>query len=120
MSQPKLPGWEKVEAQWEVERQAKRKKEHEDWAVGLLKGMVRSYPPSSTECELMLSGIRIDRFVSDLECKYCGLNTHDHTMGCLFTYWSDTWCQDIPVKFCLKDFHRKFPRVARAISKYDR
>jgi hypothetical protein len=118
--QQKLPGWERLESQWESERLAAEKKQHEAWAAGLLRSMVEHYPPSSAECELMMSGIRIDRFVSLLECEKCNLDTHDHTLGFLFTYWSETYRQDIPIKFCLKDFYRKFPGVARAASKYGR
>ena len=117
MSQLKLPGWEKVELQWQAERVAAEKKAHEEWAASILRSMVRSYPPSSVECDLMVSGIRIDRFVSHLECERCSLATSDHTMGHMFCYWSDTWRQYIPIKFCLKDFYRKFLGVARAISK---
>jgi len=117
MSQLKLPGMDEYERQWGAERVAAEKKRHEEWAAGLLRSMVERYPPAAEECDLMLSGIRIDRFVSDLECESCNLDTHDHTMGYLFTHWSDTHRQDIPIKFCLKDFYRKFPGVARAISK---
>lgn len=118
MSQQKLPGWTDIEERWDAEELAAQRKRHEDWAAGILRGMVRSHPPSSAECELMMSGIRIDRFVSDLECERCNLDTHDHTLGFLFTYWSNTWRQDIPIKFCLKDFYRKYPGLARAMSKH--
>lgn len=120
MSQLKLPGWAEVEERWESDRLAAEKKYHEDCAAGILRSMVKNNPPAAEECELMMSGIRIDRFVSNLECEKCNLNIHDHTLGFLFTYWSDTWRQDIPIKFCLKDFYRKFPGVARAMSKYGR
>lgn len=118
MFQPKLPGWEKEEERWDSERLAAAKKEHEEWAAGILRSMVQHYPPSSAECELMMSGIRMDRFVSNLECEKCKLATHDHTLGFLFTYWSKTYHQDIPIKFCLKDFYRKYPGAARAMNKY--
>jgi len=120
LSQLKLPGWADVERKWDAERVAAEKKYHEDWAAGILRSMVRSHLPSSAECELMISGIRIDRFVSDLECESCNFAYEDHTAGFLFTYWSDIYRQDIPIKFCLKDFYRKFPGVPKAMSKYGR
>jgi len=94
MSQLKLPGWEKLEERWEAERLAAEKKYHEEWAAGLLRSMVENYPPSPEECDIMLSGIRIDRFVSHLECERCNLATEDHTVGWLFQ-----------TKACLKDYH---------------
>jgi hypothetical protein len=120
MSQLKLPRWEKVEERWESERLATEKEREKERAAYLLRSMSKNNPPAEEECDLMLSGIRISRFVSDLECEKCTLATHDHTAGFLFTHWSDTWRQDIPIKFCLKDFYRKFPGVARAMSKYGR
>lgn len=120
MPQLKLPGWEKVEERWESERLAAEKKRHEEQAASWLRSMVKNNPPAAKECDLMLSGIRMARFVSDLECAKCKLDTHDHTIDFLFTYWSERDCQDIPIKFCLKDFYRKFPGVARAMSKYGR
>lgn len=118
MPQIKLPGWEKVEEQWAAERVATEKKAHEERAAYILRSMMEREPPAAEEWEIIVSGIRLCRFVSDLECEKCNLDTHDHTAGFLFTYWSDTDRQDIPIKFCLKDFYRKFPGVAKAMSKY--
>jgi len=50
MSQLKLPGMDEAERQWAAEQRAAEKKRHEEW-------------------EIMLSGIRLDRFVSHLECE---------------------------------------------------
>lgn len=111
MTQLKLPGWEVVEKQWEAERVVTAKKYHEEWAASILRSMVEGYPPTAEECEIMLSGIRIDRFVSHLECEKCNYACEDHTIGSMFTYWSDTWHQYIPIKFCLKDYHRKRKRL---------
>ena len=94
MSQLKLPGWEKVEEQWEAERVAAAKKYHEDWAASILRSMVGRYPPTAEECDIMLSGIRIDRFVSHLECEKCNFACEDHTAAWLF-----------PTKVCLKDYY---------------
>lgn len=93
-SQPKLPGWEKVEKQWDAEKAAAREKAHKDQAASWLRGMVERYPPTAEECDIMLSGIRLCRFVSDLECEKCNLACEDHTVDWLF-----------PTKVCLKDYH---------------
>jgi hypothetical protein len=79
-----------------AEREAARKKQHEEWADSLLKTMVEQYPPSAYEWDIMLMGIRIDRFVSNLECEQCPFGPRDHTVGWLFE-----------TKVCLKDYYRK-------------
>lgn len=94
MSQLKLPGWTDVERQWDAERLAAEKKRHEEWAASLLRSMVERYPPTSEECDIMLSGIRIDRFVSHLECEKCNFACEDHTAAWLFL-----------TKVCLKDYY---------------
>ncbi|MBA7628955.1 hypothetical protein ES703_36452 [subsurface metagenome] len=94
MSQLKIPGMDEVERQWEAERVAAEKKRHEEWAASILRSMVERYPPTSEECDIMLSGIRLCRFVSHLECERCNLATEDHTEGWLFE-----------TKVCLKDYY---------------
>jgi len=94
VTQLKLPGGEAVERQWDTERVAAEKKAHGEWAASSLRSMVERYPPTSEECDIMLSGIRLCRFVSDLECEKCNLATEDHTEGWLFQ-----------TKICLKDYY---------------
>jgi len=94
MPQLKLPGMDEIERQWVAERAAAEKKRHEEWVAGLLRRMVESYPPTSEECDIMLSGIRLCRFVSHLECDKCNLACEDHTEGWMFS-----------TKVCLKDYH---------------
>ncbi|NVM23973.1 MAG: hypothetical protein HWN68_19615 [Desulfobacterales bacterium] len=94
MSQLKLPGWEAVEKQWEAERVAASEKYHREWAASILRSMMERYPPTAEECDIMLSGIRLCRFVSHLECEKCNLACEDHTVGWLFQ-----------TKVCLKDYH---------------
>ena len=94
MSQLKLPNWEKVEEQWAVERRAAEKKRHEDQAASWLRSMWERYPPTAEEWEIMLSGIRLCRFVSNLECEKCNFATEDHTEDWLFE-----------TKVCLKDYY---------------
>lgn len=112
MNQLKLPGFEKAEKRWKAKRAAAeltaREKAHRDWAAGILRSMWENYPPVKEEKELMASGIRIDRFVPNLECERCNLATEDHTMGFKYQYWSGTHNQNIPIKFCLKDYYKKF------------
>ena len=95
MPQLKLPGWSKVEEQWESERLAADKKRHEEWAASTLRSMMERYPPTAEECDIMLSGIRLCRFVSHLECERCNLACEDHTVDWLFN-----------TKICIKDFRR--------------
>jgi len=85
---------DEVEKQWESERLAAEKKRHEEQAASWLKSMVERYPPTAEECDIMLSGIRLCRFVSELECEKCKLACEDHTAAWLF-----------PTKVCLKDYH---------------
>jgi len=99
--QLKLPGWERLEEQWAAEkavadkkRQERQAAEHEKWAASILRNMVENYPPTAEECDIMLSGIRIDRFVSHLECEGCNFATEDHTVGWMFL-----------TKVCLKDYY---------------
>ena len=94
MSQLKLPGWADVERQWDAKRVAAEKKRHEGQAASWLRGMVERYPPTPEECDIMLSGIRLCRFVSHLECDKCNLACEDHTEGWMFS-----------TKVCLKDYH---------------
>jgi len=89
MAQLRLPGMDEVEKQWAAEE-----KRHEEWAASILRSMVERYPPTAEEWEIMVSGIRLCRFVSHLECEQCNLATEDHTEGWMF-----------PTKVCLKDYH---------------
>ena len=68
--------------------------------------MVKWYPPSSQEWEIIVMGIRIDRFVSPLECRECSLDTKDHTVGNLFWHWIPAYECGGPIKICLKDYYR--------------
>ena len=62
-----------------------------------IKRCLQQYPPKPEEWDIMLTGIRIDRFVNNYEeCQRCNLGPHDHTVGWLF-----------PTKVCLKDYYRK-------------
>lgn len=106
MSQLQMPFVAEIDLQLAKDRAAADKKRHEDWAASILKSMVKGYPPSSEECDVMLRGIRLSRFVSNLECESCNLATEDHTRGFLWCSWSETHKQYIPIKFCLKDFYR--------------
>ncbi|MBU0777739.1 hypothetical protein KKF82_05735 [Patescibacteria group bacterium] len=94
MSQLKLPGMDEVEKQWAAEQVAAEKKAHEEWAASTLRSMVERYPTTAEEWEIMLSGIRLCRFVSNLECEKCNFATEDHTEGWLFE-----------TKVCLKDYY---------------
>lgn len=96
MSQLKLPGWTGFERQWEAEQVAIKKKHHEEQAASWLKSIWERYPPTAEEWEIIISGIRLCRFVSDLECEGCKLSYKDHTIGWQF-----------PTKICLKDYSRK-------------
>ncbi len=69
MSQLKLPGMDEAERQWAAEQRVAEKKRHEEWAASTLRSMWERYPPTAEEWEIMLSGIRLDRFVSHLECE---------------------------------------------------
>lgn len=94
MSQIKLPGLDEYERRWDAEELAAGRKRHEEWAAGLLRSMVERYPPTAEECDIMLSGIRLCRFVSHLECEKCNLACEDHTVGWMFL-----------TKVCLKDYY---------------
>lgn len=61
-----------------------------------LKWCLEQYPPINEEWDVMLMGIRLCRFVSDLECRGCKLSYKDHTIGWQF-----------PTKVCLKDYCQK-------------
>lgn len=50
------------------------------------------HPPTTEECDIMLSGIRLCRFVGDWECSKCNFDDTDHTLGWIF-----------PTKVCVKD-----------------
>jgi len=94
MSQLKLPGIDELDKQLAAERAVAQKKAHEEWAASILRSMWERYPPTAEEWEIMLSGIRLCRFVSHLECEKCNLDTEDHTEGWLFE-----------TKVCLKDYY---------------
>jgi hypothetical protein len=85
---------DELDRQWVAERVATEKKKHEEWAASVLRSMVERYPPTAEEWQIMLSGIRLDRFVSHLECQACNFACEDHTVGWLF-----------PTKVCLKDYY---------------
>jgi len=91
---------DEVEKQWAAEQRAAAAKAHEKWAASMLRSMVDRYPPSADEWEIMLSGIRLCRFVSPLECEKCNLATEDHTVGWMFQ-----------TKVCLKDYHTYIHRL---------
>lgn len=94
ISQLKLPGMDEIEKQWDAERAVAEKKRHEEWAASILRSMWERYPPTAEEWEIIISGIRLCRFVSHLECEKCNLATEDHTVGWMFE-----------TKVCLKDYH---------------
>jgi len=94
MTQSKLPGMDEVEKQWAGEAAVAAKKAHEERAATWLRSAVKQYPPTAEECDIMLSGIRLCRFVSDLECDSCNFACEDHTVNWLF-----------PTKVCLKDYY---------------
>lgn len=62
----------------------------------ILKVMWEHYPPSDYEREVMAQGIRLCRFVHDLECESCAFRYEDHTVG--WTYQT---------KVCIKDLKAK-------------
>jgi len=94
MAQLKLPGMAELEKQWAAEEAAASAKAHQERAANLLRTMVEQYPPTAEEWDIMLSGMRLCRFVCELECEKCNLATEDHTVGWFF-----------PTKVCLKDYH---------------
>ena len=106
MQQLQLPFVEQMDRQLAIDRAIDEKKNHEDWAASMLKSAMRTHPPRAEEWDVMLQGIRLDRFVSHLECEKCGLATEDHTVGFLFSYWDETYHSESPIKMCLKDYYR--------------
>jgi hypothetical protein len=83
----------------ELEEQYKAES-HRCHQEDILRSMVRGYPPSSEECDIMISGIRLARFVGEWECENCGLDCQDHTLGWMFN-----------TKICIKDFAAKCKRL---------
>ena len=106
MPQFQLPFVKGMDRQLAIDRAAAEKKRHEDWAASLLRSMVKWYPPCSEEWDIMLMGIRLSRFVSNLECEKCGLDTKDHTVGNMFWHWIPAYQTGGPIKICLKDYYR--------------
>ena len=91
----------------ELDRQykAEDKRRHQE---AILHAMVESYPPDAEECDIMLSGIRLARFVGEWECEGCGLSSHDHTLGWMFN-----------TKVCIKDFMAKCKKLGMKIYETD-
>ena len=106
MQQLQLPFVEQMDRQLAIDRKDAAKRSHEDWAASMLMSAMRTHPPRAEEWDVMLLGIRLDRFVSNLECEKCGLATKDHTAGFLFGYWNEPYHSESPVKMCLKDYYR--------------
>jgi len=69
--------------------------------------MTENYPPDETECDIMISGIRLARFVGDWECEGCPLSYYDHTLGFMFASWDAVYKTYNPIEVCIKDFLRK-------------
>ncbi|GAJ11933.1 unnamed protein product [marine sediment metagenome] len=90
-----LPFVAELDKQLAAEREVAEEKRHKEWAASTLRGMVERYPPTSYEWNIMLSGIRLARFVSHLECERCRYATQDHTVGWMFLS-----------NICLKDYHK--------------
>lgn len=90
----------------ELNRQfeAEEKRQHQE---SMLHSMIERLPPDSVECDIMISGIRLDRFVGEWECEGCRLACHDHTLGFMFAKWDDAYKVFNPVKVCIKDFLAK-------------
>jgi|GEM_PF-5822590 len=92
-----LPFVAELDKQLAEEQERKREYWARVHAESHIKWCLERYPPNTEECEVMLMGIRIDRFVNSYEeCRRCNLGPHDHTVGWLF-----------PTKVCLKDYYRK-------------
>ena len=64
--------------------------------------VIEQYPPDADECDIMLGGIRLCRFVLRSECIKCKFACQDHTLGEVF-----------PTKICLKDYWRVIKRGER-------
>lgn len=64
----------------------------EETSLSHLKWVAKTYPPSTEECDVMLEGMRLMRFVLATECQDCNLACEDHSAGWLF-----------PTTVCLKD-----------------
>lgn len=73
--------------------------------------MIRRLPPDEVECDIMISGIRLDRFVGEWECEGCNLATQDHTLGNMFQTLSKAYKTYNPVKVCIKDYLAKCARL---------
>ncbi len=85
---------DELDRQLETDRVAAKKREHEQRCADTLRNMVKREAPTAEECDIMLGGLRLARFVSDLECENCKLDCEDHTLNWLFL-----------TKICLKEYH---------------
>ena len=87
---------EELDRQSAANKETEARRMHQLRAASHLKHCMEYYPPLNEEWDVILMGIRLCRFVSELECKGCELGYYDHTVGWLF-----------PTKVCLKDYSRK-------------
>ena len=92
-----LPFIADLDKQLAEEREREREYLNRIHAESHIKWCLEQYPPKAEEWEVMLSGIRLCRFVNTYEeCQGCNLACQDHTVRWLF-----------PTKICLKDYYRK-------------
>lgn len=97
MPQMEFPFVKELDRQLADEKEAEAEHWRQVHAESHIKWCLESYPPTAEECDIMLMGIRLCRFVNSYkECQSCDLACEDHTVGWLFN-----------TKICLKDYHRK-------------
>lgn len=80
-----LPFLDQVDREEEARRETERLQREHSSSLARLQLFVERYPPSAYECDIMLSGIRLARFVGDWECRGCRLAPTDHTLGLMFS-----------------------------------
>ena len=96
MRQMAFPFIEELDRQIAADKEAEVEYWRRVHAESHIKYCLERYPPSAEECDIMLMGIRLDRFVNSYkECQTCALGPEDHTVGWLFN-----------TKICLKDYRR--------------
>lgn len=79
-----MPFLDQVDREEEARRETERLQQRHSSSLARLQLFVQRYPPSAYECDIMLGGIRLARFVGEWECQKCPLAPTDHTLGWMF------------------------------------
>lgn len=95
---------DELDSQYEAEEEQRASVEKRRHQESSLRSMFDNCPLDEVECDIIIDGIRISRFVGEWECEECPLAYKDHTLGFMYQKWDNAYKVYNPIKVCIKDY----------------